>query len=104
MTFKQGTTTLASRSLTMAQIISGASWTAGQYHHAFIKFDLSSPLILNEEDYVIELSSSGYSFSELSYVGWVKEYDFPTNEVLPVPPTGASTDYPYSFQLWSYKK
>lgn len=101
---KQGVTTLASFSQSMATILAGASWTAGQYHHAFIKFEFTNPLILNEETYTIELSSSGYTYNASSYLGWIKEYEFPTNVVSPVPPVGASTDYPYSFQIWSYTK
>lgn len=99
---KNGSTELASKSLTMAEIISGASWTTGQYHHGVITFDLSgSEIVLNKGvTYTIELSASGYSFSESSYVGWIKEYENLKNTY-----TGSTSDafsLPFSYEIWSY--
>lgn len=96
----QGSTVLKSKSLTMAAIITGASWTAGQYHHGMLNFEFDSPLVLYPESYVVQLTSTGYTFSESSYVGWIKSHEDQVNEisgdiVLP-------TDYPHEFEIWSY--
>ena len=100
LTIKNGSETVTSASLTGAQIISNAGFTAGQYHYGFFKFDMSA--ILNiDTTYTLELSSSGYTFSEASYLGWIREHENNTNSIDGT--ITSSLSNPLSYQLWGYK-
>jgi len=101
ITLKQGATTLGSASLTMTEILDGTGWVANRYHYGFLRFQFAAPIILNRGlTYTIELSSSGYTYSSSSYLGWIQEYYNPINQG-----DGSTllTDFerPYSYQLWS---
>jgi hypothetical protein len=103
ISLKYGSTILGSTSLTMNEILTNANWTAGQYHHAFIRFSFDNPVVLNPHiTYTIELSQSGYTYSGTSYLGWIKEYENTTNQD---DETAYSDDFkrPFSHQIWSYK-
>lgn len=96
---KDGATTLGSASLTMDQIKIGASFGNNQYHKGMFRFGVDPNPILNPDTtYTLELSSSGYSFSESSYLAWVKEHENLTNTFN----YNTISDYekPFSFQLW----
>lgn len=93
-------TTIGSKSLTLAQIISGAGWAAGQYHHGFLKFEFDYPIILHPGTYNIQLSASGYAYAGASYLGWIRDH-----EDLLVEYTGTIlTDLqkPLSLEMWGY--
>jgi hypothetical protein len=102
LSIKQGSTTLGSTTLTLAEIKTGAGFADNQYHHGVFRFLFSTPVVLQARtEYTIELSSSGYTFSESSFIGWVKEFENLKNTFT----DSISNDYenPFSFEKFSYK-
>ena len=90
---------IATADFTMAEIKSNATYNDNEFHHGFVKIDIGAVLNLGVK-YEMELTSSGYTFSESSYLGWVKEYENLTNS-LSVSVSDFSEN-PLSFQLWGY--
>lgn len=94
--------TIIEGTLTSAQIETQASEiTALNYFHGFIDFGLED-FVLNPGNYTVELSSSGYTYSDSSYYGWVKEFENRTNRLSSA--VVNVSDSPLSFQAWEYKK
>ena len=57
---------------------------------------------LTRGDYLIRLESSGYTFTDSSFIGWVKDFDELERDL-----TGEANDfsqYPFSFNLIEYKQ
>jgi hypothetical protein len=101
VTVKDGSTVIGSASLSMSEILTGTGWTASQYHHGVILFQFSSPLILNKDiTYSIELSAAGYTFSESTYVGWIKSYENKINTFNIT--VDSDHENPLDYQMWSY--
>lgn len=101
LTLKEGATTLEASSLSMSTILSDGNLTAGQYHKGALRFNFTT--ILNKGiSYTLELSSSGYTFAETSYLGWVVEHTNPLNILDGV--ITYDTERPYSFETWGYKR
>lgn len=76
LTIKQGSNTIITKSLTSAEIMAGAGWTAGQYHVGYLLFDFDKFFNLYPEtDYTIELSASGYTYADSSFIGWAEEHE-----------------------------
>lgn len=73
-TIKSGATTIASKSFTSGDIQSDLS-TSDSYAHVWKALVFDNNVILDKGTYTLELSSSGYTFSESAYMGWVKEHD-----------------------------
>lgn len=99
VSLKEGATTLASKSYTMAQIESLAGFTANQYHHGYFTFEFDDYINLkNNKTYRIELSAAAYTFSESAYIGWIRPhenlYNNATSEI-------NAYDNAFGFQLWS---
>lgn len=97
---KQGITELFSKNFQSSDLYNALS-TSNAYAHLFFNIEFDYPIHLIENTYKIELSSSGYSFSEASYIAWIKEH-----ENLKVPLSYSPLDdlnNPMSFELWSYK-
>ena len=90
---------ISSADFTVADIKSGASYNDNEYHHGFIKLDMGAVLNLGFT-YQLELTSSGYTFAESSYLGWIKEFENQTNTFS----TSVTTidEYPFGYQLWGY--
>lgn len=42
------------------------------FFHGYVRFDIDYPLVANT-NYWLRLDSTGYSFSESAYIGWVKD-------------------------------
>ena len=102
MTIKQGSTTIIAKSLTMTEILTGTSWTANQYHYGVINFEFATPVaLLVDTTYTAVLSSSGYVFSESSYLGWVKSYTNHLNTVAGA--TSSDLENPFDVEIWDYK-
>jgi len=98
---KEGATELSSKSITLAEIKSSASWLDNEYHWGMILFNLDNNVPVQKDvTYTIELSASGYSFNESSYVGWIKEHEDETNTFTKT--TGTDFNNPFSYQLWGY--
>jgi hypothetical protein len=101
LTVKEGSTTLSSNTFTMAAIKSGASLNDNEFHTGFFQVTLTNPVVLNKDvTYTIEISASGYTFSESSYLGWEKEWDDYTN-TFSVSITGEDQS-PFAYRLWGY--
>ena len=97
---KDGATELASKGFTSSQIKTELS-TTDNYAHIWKGIIFDTPLLLSKGAYTIELSSSDYSFSESSYIGWIKEFENIFNET-----DGGNIDLfsnPFSFQLFEKK-
>jgi len=72
LSVKQGATTLASKSFTSADIKTDLS-TTDDYAYLYKALDFSLPL--KKGNYDLVLSSSGYTFSVSSFIGWIKSHE-----------------------------
>jgi len=91
---------IASKTLTVAEILNLAELPAGQYHYGFFTFDIEAVLNIKTE-YQIEVSGVGYGYDPNSYFGWIKPHENLINTF------SESVLYddqnPFGFQLWGYK-
>lgn len=97
---KSGSNTLGSASFTSADIKSDLS-TSNNYAYLHKALEFTNDIPLRAGTYTIEMSSSGYTFTGSSFMGWVKNNDLfftvdgtPSNE----------TNNPHSFELWENKR
>lgn len=79
VSFKQGVTTLTSETFTFSDIQSDLS-SSNNNGYIFKVIDIDPVLRLKKGSFNIELSSSGYTFSESSYLAWSKSYENIFNE------------------------
>ncbi len=101
LSIKESGVILSSNTFTLADIKSGAGFNDNEYHTGFFQVTLNNPVVLNKNiTYTIEISASGYTFSESSYLGWEKEWDNYTN-TFSVSITGEDQS-PFAYRLWSY--
>ena len=101
VSIKSGATTLASKDFDSAEIKTDLS-TSDNYAHIYKGIVFDTDLALDDGSYSIELSSAGYTFSESSYLGWVKDHDqvfFDTDYTLDTVAT-----HPLTFHLLEKKK
>lgn len=99
LSVKSGATTLVSKDFTSTEIKSDLS-TTDNYAHLWKALTFNEPLQLESGEYELELSSSGYTFSNSSYLGWVKEHESRFNETTG---TELSDLYgPYSYQFLNH--
>lgn len=75
LTLKSGATTLGSVSTTSAAIESTTTSTNINFFHGHLSFQFTNPIIVNRGSFLIELSASGYTFTENDYFGWVKPHE-----------------------------
>lgn len=100
---KQSSTTIGSKALTSALIEAGdTNITNINYTHGYILFQFAGPVVLNPGDYTIELSSSGYTFSEAAYIGWVVPHEDIKTGITYTP--GDDLQNPYGLELWEFKE
>ena len=99
LSIKDGATTLASKDFTSAEIKSDLS-TTDNYAHLWKRLVFDNPIQLTKKEYEIELSASGYSFSESGYIGWVREHENQFNRTSGTPIS--DLENPFSFQLFEY--
>lgn len=92
---KKGSDLLAESSFTSADIKSELS-TTENYIHLWKTVSFVSAIPINSGNYTIELSSMGYTFSETSYIGWIKEHEDLINN------NNQVGDFPLSIQFWTY--
>lgn len=101
LSIKSGATTLASKSFTSADIKADLG-TSDNFAYLWKNVTFDIPVKLNNGAYTLELSSSGYSYSSSSYIGWIKEFENIFNEI-----NGTPQDYsenPFSYQLFEYRR
>lgn len=96
ISLKEGATTLASKTFDSASIKTDLS-TSDNYAHIFKTIVFDDPVYIGDGEYEIELSSSGYSYSKSSYIGWVREHENLINEVNGTPISDFGN--PRTFQL-----
>ncbi len=102
ITLKEGATVIDSKSLTGAEIVSTAGFTAGQFHWGIFNFEFDKYNLLKKNTtYTIELDSSGYSFSEFSYLGWIKPHEDLINSRADA--YDIFTQNPYGYELWGFR-
>jgi hypothetical protein len=92
---------LHSKSFSPSDVYSGLE-TANPYAHAYLRVLFDQPFPMPKGNYKIKISASGYTFSESSYLGWVKEH-----EDLKVPVkfiVAGDQNNPLSFEIWSYEQ
>ena len=94
LSIKSGATTILSNSFTSQDLKSKINATEPYYWGEFA-FPVS--IVLLRGDYTIELSSSGYTFQESSFIGWAKDYDSEPQNALEF--LEDFSKYPFSFTL-----
>jgi len=95
LSLKTGATTLASASFTSADIKTDLS-TTDNYAHLYKALSFSLPL--KKGSYDLVLSSSGYTFSDSSFLGWCKSYTNVFNEE--VDSSASYTNKPFDFLVY----
>lgn len=88
---------LSSGTFTAQDIYDGLA-TTNDYAHAYFRVTFASVVPAPPGNYSLHLSSSGYTFSESAYLGWVREH-----EDLKVPITYTpANDFgnPLSYEIW----
>jgi len=77
LSLKQGATTLVSETFTSAELKSDLS-TSDDYLYLYKAFSLNARL--KKGTYTLEISSSGYTYSSSSFLGWIKSHENIFNE------------------------
>ena len=96
----QNSVTLGSKSLTSTEIESlYTDITNINYAHGPIKFEFDNPIVVNRGAFSIQLSSSGYSFSENAYFGWTRKHEGFVN-IFTDP--NLITSNPLSVEVWTW--
>ncbi len=102
ITLKQGVSTIDSKSLTIAEILANADFSANQYHWGIFNFEFDKyNKIKRGLTYTIELSASGYSFAENAYLAWIKPFEDRHNTF-----TDTITSFlenPFGYEIWGHK-
>lgn len=75
--------------------------TTNNYMHLFYRIYFEKNPAIHSGDYELELSSTGYTFDEDSYLGWVSMHEDLINNITYTPTD--DRENPLSFQLWGYK-
>lgn len=99
-TLKRAGVTIASDSFDSTEIKSDLG-TTDNYIHIWKVLNLANVIHLESGAYSLELSSSGYTYSDSSYLGWVKEHEHLTSEINGSPLTDFNN--PMSIQLFELK-
>ena len=97
---KSGSTVLSEATMLISDIISEGSLS--DYSWGSFSFTLNEEIVLHPETtYTIELSGSGYSYSDSSYIGMVKPHENEINELQDS--TANPLENAFGFELWGYK-
>jgi hypothetical protein len=100
-TVKSGGVALASKSFTSASIKSDLG-TTDDYAHLYKTLEFDTVIPLEKGTYSIVLSSSGYTFSDSSYLGWIKPHENIFNEN--TGEVNSLNDYSFGFELFELRK
>lgn len=102
---KEGATVRGTKSLTVTEIntlMTAQLGSALDFKVGYFNFIFDAPINLKRAvEYTIKLSTSGYTFSGVSSVAWVKEYLNVTNELTDTPINDLSRAF--SYRLWGYE-
>lgn len=97
----QGGEKLGEQSLTSLDIENNSEATSINYFHGPFRILFDSPIIINKGDFEIRLTSSGYTFSDASYLGWIREHDRIVNDFIP---TDSTYHNPLAVELWEWRQ
>lgn len=100
ISLKSGATTLHSEDFTSASIKTDLS-TSNNYAWIWKAFQFTNPIPLASGVYTLELSSSGYTFSDSSYLGWISDYESDYQRQTDTPSNDGEN--PQAFQLFEYR-
>lgn len=89
---KQDATTLVSQTFTSADIKTELS-TSDNYAYLYKLIRFDNPLRLRAGSYDLVLSSSGYTYSSGTFLGWIKSYENIFNELEDTPENYASNPF-----------
>lgn len=96
----QGAVTLFSKTLTFAEIKAMGS-TSYDNWHGFVTFANDDGLYLQEGDYEIKMSATGYTYSSSNFIGWCKDIVCTIGNTYGTAPTNYTMN-PYSYRLIEY--
>jgi hypothetical protein len=98
---KDGATTLASNTFTSASIQAKLS-TSNTYAHIWEVIQFTDLLHLTKKTYTLELSSSGYTYSRASFIGWIRPHEniYNTTDGL----NDSINNNPMGFRLYERKR
>lgn len=80
--------------------LSAADISASTYFHGYVRFDIVASLT-PDTNYYIALRSTGYTFGELAYIGWCRDYEHRKYAASYTPNTGVSSAL--DFEIWERK-
>ena len=66
---------IATKDFTSLDIENSTPSTAINFYHGRYNVGLDSPVVINEGTFEVRITSSGYSFSESDYLGWIKPHE-----------------------------
>ena len=94
---------ITSKGLTVSEMQSSGSAALSQnLYRGYISFELSQPVALRAGTFKIKLTSSGYTFAESAYIGWLKDWD-DTKPSITDASTPKPADSPFDFEIYSLK-
>jgi hypothetical protein len=102
VSLKFGAETIASKTLTVAEILTLANLPAGRYHHGFFTFDLEAVLNIKTTYQITVEGADGYAYDPDKYFAWIKPHEnlvntFNENVLF-------DDQNPFGYQIWGYKK
>lgn len=86
--------------ISTSERVSAADLSAANFFHGMVKFPLVAQLRAGES-YVLRLRATGYVFSEESFVGWCKDFDFKT---YPRPDAPSELLAPFDYEMWTRER
>lgn len=101
LSIKSGANTLGSADFTSADIKSDLN-TSNNYAYIHKVLQFTNDIPLRAGTYTAELSSSGYTYSVNSFIGWVKETESVFETI--VGTINNETNYPFTMQLFENKR
>jgi len=94
----QASVVIGSVTFTSAQMESDiTAVTATNVFHGPYRLTFAAPLVLNRGTFQIKMISSGYTFSESAYFGWIREHERVVNNFTS---TGNTRNNPLAIELW----
>ena len=101
---EQNSTTIAtSTGVTSADIETNTASTSINFYHGYYRFDFTDQFHIEKGNFTVKLTSSGYTFGESAYFGWVKPHE---NISIPIDydQTGKGDESnPFGIEIWTRK-
>jgi len=97
----QNSITIFSKTFTSTEIKTSLA-TSNNYAHAFYPLIPDYLVQMSSGSYTVKLSASGYTPSESSYLGWIRQFENIQNEMSYTPTTDRQN--PLAIRIKTYKK